>query len=605
MYRHSQQYPLNNHPPPQNQAASTATNGNTLQVPHYITTCYPFVQEYYPYYFAPGNNHHIHQNYQNQRPRRQRTQKRQPSKVDVSLQCNLSPSNSTKLPNTESANQGDPDSDSGYCSPKQRAQKSSSDSTTQALDKLNSTKSPDIVSPSQTQNQSQPSYSQIVSGNNPTTSRIFENTTINNNNPVGSIQSQFNPESVDAETLQTRRKAKKAERAQKKADLEYAEILAEEDRLAKRTIYPNIMDPNSLKKKGKIRENAKNKKPTPLKRVILKEREEKKIARDNVHETILDQTDEVPPLPAILDGIAGPDIQDCVESSRIHSRRFREYCDQVIDKDIDELTTNILNDLNRFYQRQQARNPHKAKSKRRFVLGIREVFKHLKLGKIKCVIVSPNLEKIQSKGGLDDILSQVLEHCEKTELPIVFALGRRALGRACGKFVPVSIVGIFDYSGCEENYKKLLDTVNDARERYQKLVGSVTREIECEKERVQEARDAQVDEQIKLDKHNNLTENIMTNGIQENDEEIIQNGLTNLHLNAGFKVPKPQDGRKSYQQHSRNASAASGISVCSYVSQSETNWKDVVEYTDDDEKTPIETHKPLENGESKKTFQMS
>ena len=111
-------------------------------------------------------------------------------------------------------------------------------------------------------------------------------------------------------------------------------------------------------------------------------------------------SDEVPPLPPILDGIAGPDavIQDCVEHSRIHSRRFREYCDQVIDKQIDDLAQTILTDLNRFYQRLVQRNPHKAKSKRRFVLGIREVFKHLKLGKIKCVIVSPNLEKIQSKG---------------------------------------------------------------------------------------------------------------------------------------------------------------------------------------------------------------
>lgn len=39
-----------------------------------------------------------------------------------------------------------------------------------------------------------------------------------------------------------------------------------------------------------------------------------------------------------------------------------------------------------------------AKLKRRLVLGLREVTKHLKLKKIKCVIISPNLEKIQSKG---------------------------------------------------------------------------------------------------------------------------------------------------------------------------------------------------------------
>lgn len=31
-------------------------------------------------------------------------------------------------------------------------------------------------------------------------------------------------------------------------------------------------------------------------------------------------------------------------------------------------------------------------------MGLREVTKHMKLNKIKCVIISPNCEKIQSKG---------------------------------------------------------------------------------------------------------------------------------------------------------------------------------------------------------------
>ena len=98
----------------------------------------------------------------------------------------------------------------------------------------------------------------------------------------------------DPDLLQSRRKAKKAERAQKKADLEYAEILAEEDRLVKRinqtSLYSHLMDPASFKKKGKIRETPKSKKPTPLKRVILKEREEKKQAREKATDQVADQT---------------------------------------------------------------------------------------------------------------------------------------------------------------------------------------------------------------------------------------------------------------------------------------------------------------------------
>ena len=42
------------------------------------------------------------------------------------------------------------------------------------------------------------------------------------------------------------------------------------------------------KKRGKIRETPKQKKPTPLKRVILKEREEKKTIRDQQANAVLE-----------------------------------------------------------------------------------------------------------------------------------------------------------------------------------------------------------------------------------------------------------------------------------------------------------------------------
>lgn len=52
-------------------------------------------------------------------------------------------------------------------------------------------------------------------------------------------------------------------------------------------------------------------------------------------------------------------------------------------------------------------------------------------------------------GGLDDALNNILNLCNEQNVPFVFALGRRALGRACAKLVPVSVVGIFNYSGTE------------------------------------------------------------------------------------------------------------------------------------------------------------
>ncbi|GCB83089.1 hypothetical protein scyTo_0023532, partial [Scyliorhinus torazame] len=60
----------------------------------------------------------------------------------------------------------------------------------------------------------------------------------------------------------------------------------------------------------------------------------------------------------------------------------------------------------------------------------------MKLKKIKCVIISPNCEKIQSKGGLDEALYNVIAMAREQEIPFVFALGRKALGRCVNKLVP-------------------------------------------------------------------------------------------------------------------------------------------------------------------------
>lgn len=52
-------------------------------------------------------------------------------------------------------------------------------------------------------------------------------------------------------------------------------------------------------------------------------------------------------------------------------------------------------------------------------------------------------------GGLDEALYNVIAMAREQEIPFVFALGRKALGRCVNKLVPVSVVGIFNYSGAE------------------------------------------------------------------------------------------------------------------------------------------------------------
>lgn len=74
------------------------------------------------------------------------------------------------------------------------------------------------------------------------------------------------------------------------------------------------------------------------------------------------------------------------------------YCNQVLSKEIDECVTLLLQELVSFQERIYQKDPTRAKARRRLVMGLREVTKHMKLNKIKCVIISPNCEKIQSKG---------------------------------------------------------------------------------------------------------------------------------------------------------------------------------------------------------------
>lgn len=231
-------------------------------------------------------------------------------------------------------------------------------------------------------------------------------------------------------------------------------------------------------------------------------------------------------------GIGSPMASSAI--TKIHSKRFREYCNQVLSKEIDECVTLLLQELVSFQERIYQKDPMRAKARRRLVMGLREVTKHMKLNKIKCVIISPNCEKIQSKGGLDEALYNVIAMAREQEIPFVFALGRKALGRCVNKLVPVSVVGIFNYSGAEDLFNKLVSLTEEARKAYRDMVAAME---------------------------------------QEQAEEALKNVKKAPH----------------HMGHSRNPSAASAISFCSVISEPisevnekeyETNWRNMVETSD-------------------------
>lgn len=64
----------------------------------------------------------------------------------------------------------------------------------------------------------------------------------------------------------------------------------------------------------------------------------------------------------------------------------------------------------------------------------REVAKAVKLRKAKTVVVAPNIEQIESEGGLDDLLGSILKSAEEFGLPVVFALSRKKMGQASNTY---------------------------------------------------------------------------------------------------------------------------------------------------------------------------
>ena len=187
-----------------------------------------------------------------------------------------------------------------------------------------------------------------------------------------------------------------------------------------------------------------------------------------------DSDDDAPPS-------RGPDYTPTVTVDPkvlIHSRKFREYCQQTLSPDIDESARLLLQDLTRFQDRLYNRDPIKARSRRRLVFGLREVSKHLAIKKLACVILAPNIEKIETAGGLDQAVQRLLTLASEREVPLVFALKRRALGHACKKPVPVSCVGIFNYQGSEDNYKRMMQLTEAAQERYRAMVAEVERALQ-------------------------------------------------------------------------------------------------------------------------------
>ncbi|XP_064394353.1 selenocysteine insertion sequence-binding protein 2-like [Halichondria panicea] len=240
----------------------------------------------------------------------------------------------------------------------------------------------------------------------------------------------------------------------------------------------NMLDSTAPQlRRGKEREQPKKRKPTPLRKIINKEKEKRKTnptieatneeSKDDSVDTAKDES-EVHDTEATKKDTEEVDTEEVVPPPRKpgHNRRFRDYCTHVLTEEINECAAMLLSELLRFQDRQFLKDPIKAKMKKRYVCGMREVLKHVKSRRVKCLIVAPNMERIHSEGGIDDVIAQILSLAEEQSLPTIFALSRRRLAVTLKKSHKVGCVGVFRYEGAESHYKRLLELVENAREQY-------------------------------------------------------------------------------------------------------------------------------------------
>jgi selenocysteine insertion sequence-binding protein 2 len=128
----------------------------------------------------------------------------------------------------------------------------------------------------------------------------------------------------------------------------------------------------------------------------------------------------------------------------------RAYAKQMDTDQVVPLLFDMLGELMRLQLR--AKETNNTKVKRRLVLGLREVCRGIKSRKVKMVILANNLDEY---GALEDKLQEILDLANENEVPVISVLNKRKIGKAVGKNIKVSVVGVENPEGAFESFKKL------------------------------------------------------------------------------------------------------------------------------------------------------
>jgi len=155
-----------------------------------------------------------------------------------------------------------------------------------------------------------------------------------------------------------------------------------------------------------------------------------------------------------------------IVGQRPRNERCREYVTQELSHELDGMVAELLTQLKESQDREKVIFSDSARagaSKRRYVVGLREVARGVKLCKIGCVLVAPDIEEIKAAGGLDERVNEILQLAYDKDIPVVFALNRFRIGKSIGKRLRMSVVGIYRTKGSCELFDKILSHAYEKR----------------------------------------------------------------------------------------------------------------------------------------------
>ncbi|CDW71319.1 UNKNOWN [Stylonychia lemnae] len=164
------------------------------------------------------------------------------------------------------------------------------------------------------------------------------------------------------------------------------------------------------------------------------------------------------------------------KSYQLHPKKsVREYVDMIQNESLEIQVQNLIQKLKKLYFNRKV-NPNKKGKltrsvKKRYIVGIKEVAKHLDAENLKMVILAINIEKVEGDNGLDDYISHVVSQCRDFKIPLVYCFTRYKLGLIT-KFQGqmASAVGVFNFQGANDEFNTLVAKSKDQRREFYKQI---------------------------------------------------------------------------------------------------------------------------------------